>query len=172
MTQPSSKRIVTEAALGTALNTKVNTSLLGVANGIPTLDSAGKVQTTQLPTGFSGFTPRGTWAASTNYAVNDIIVYNGQTWRVSTAHNSGSTPPSDAGPWTNLELWAAKGSGGSGSATYATLPNLVIPIVRPPGGSFPASLPTGVKSTDILLIIGADPPPSYARTSDVRIVTT
>jgi hypothetical protein len=50
-----------------ALNNKVNTSLLGVNNGVATLDSSGKVPTSQLPDSvIGGVIYQGSWNATTN----------------------------------------------------------------------------------------------------------
>lgn len=40
------------------------------------------------------YTHRGAWAASTAYAVNDLVLYGGSTYLVKTAHTSatGATP--------------------------------------------------------------------------------
>lgn len=55
----------------------------------------------------TGFNPRGAWAASTVYAVNDIVTYAGSTYRVSTAHTSTTTfAPA------NFQVWAAQGAQG------------------------------------------------------------
>ena len=62
----------------------------------------------------TGFTPRGPWAPSTAYAVNDIVTTGGNTYRVSTAHTSPGSFTT-----TNLELWAAKGTDGTGGGTIA-----------------------------------------------------
>ncbi len=55
-----------------------------------------------------GFRPRGAWAATTSYLVDDIYTYDGQTYRVTTAHTSPAS-------WviTNSELWAQKGTDGA-----------------------------------------------------------
>jgi len=55
-----------------------------------------------------GFRPRGAWAATTSYLVDDIYTYGGQTYRVTTAHTSPAS-------WviTNSELWAQKGTDGA-----------------------------------------------------------
>jgi hypothetical protein len=55
-----------------------------------------------------GFLYRGAWAASTVYAVNDVVINGGQTYIVTTAHTSPTTFAT-----TNLGLWAAKGTDGS-----------------------------------------------------------
>lgn len=55
---------------------------------------------------------RGAWAPSTLYNQNDIFQSGGQTFRVTTTYTSTTTAPTVAGPWTNIELWAAKGDTG------------------------------------------------------------
>lgn len=54
-----------------------------------------------------GFAARGTWAPSTAYVVNDIVTYNGATYRVTAAHTSGTTFST-----ANLEAWALRGNDG------------------------------------------------------------
>ncbi|QNJ55341.1 minor tail protein [Gordonia phage LittleFella] len=56
-----------------------------------------------------GFNPRGSWLATTAYAVDDIVVQGGETWRCTVAHTSGATWSS-----TNWERWAQKGATGQG----------------------------------------------------------
>lgn len=58
-----------------------------------------------------GFVARGAWAATTVYAVNDIVTNGGSTYRSLTAHTSGA---SFSGVGANWELWAAKGTDGTG----------------------------------------------------------
>jgi collagen type VII alpha len=55
-----------------------------------------------------GFVPRGAWAASTVYAVDNIVTNGGNTYRVTTAHTSPATFST-----ANLELWASRGTTGS-----------------------------------------------------------
>lgn len=59
------------------------------------------------PTG-PGFIPRGAYAVTTTYAINDVVTYLGATYRVTTAHTTTGTLGT-----TNLELWAAKGDTGA-----------------------------------------------------------
>ncbi len=64
-TSDLSKPISTATQL--ALNNKVNTSLLGANSGVATLDSSGKVPTSQLPTSVIGaMIYQGSWNATTN----------------------------------------------------------------------------------------------------------
>lgn len=60
----------------------------------------------------AGFLFRGAWAASTAYAVGDVVTNGGQTYEVTTAHTSPGSFST-----TNLALWAAKGTDGA-SFTY------------------------------------------------------
>lgn len=64
-----------------------------------------------------GFTPRGAWAASTAYAVNDVLTYGGRTYRVASPFTSAATFSA-----TNLQLWAERGADGAPGATGATGP--------------------------------------------------
>lgn len=107
----------------------------------------------QGPAG-TGFNPRGPWTASTAYAVNDIFTAGGRTFRVKTAHTSGSTAPT--GNTVNVDLWADKGADGTGGGgsvngsvryihyNYAT-------------SSWPArSTLTGITATDMVQWWGPD----------------
>ena len=104
----------------TQLNDKVNTSLLGAANGVATLDSGGKIPVSQLPTSVMEY--KGSWNASTNtpsladgtgdagdtyrvsvagtqnlgsgsitFVVGDLVIYNGSVWEKSP--NTFTAPP-------------------------------------------------------------------------------
>ncbi len=76
-----------------ALSLKVNSSLLGVPNGVSTLDGAGKVPVTQLPNSIMEY--KGTWDASTNIpTLVDGVGNTGDVYRVSVAgtQNLGSGP--------------------------------------------------------------------------------
>lgn len=63
-----------------------------------------------------GFNPRGAWAPSTAYAVDDIVTLNGNTYRRTVAGTSGAT--FNAANW---ELWAAKGDTGAAGAAGADM---------------------------------------------------
>lgn len=93
----------------------------------------------------SGFTPKGAWAPSTSYNVNDIVTYNGSTYRRTIAGVSGTVFNA-----SNWELWAAAGvSGGDtkflsllASATAlsigSTTSETLFVEVSIPGNTFPA----------------------------------
>ncbi|MEJ7872069.1 MAG: carbohydrate-binding protein, partial [Rubrobacteraceae bacterium] len=72
------------------------------------------------PTG-RGFIPRGAWtsAGGTTYAVDDIVTYGGNTFRVKVAHTpSAGSPPADGATY---ELWAAAGAtGGAHAASHVS----------------------------------------------------
>ncbi|HEX9904633.1 MAG TPA: carbohydrate-binding protein, partial [Propylenella sp.] len=55
--------------------------------------------------GPQGVTPRGAWKATTNYVVNDLVVYQGSSWRAKEAHKN-TKPSSNPSIW---EKFAAKG---------------------------------------------------------------
>lgn len=55
----------------------------------------------------TGFNPRGAWAGSTAYAINDIVTYGGSTYRAKAAFTSTST----FNP-ANWDVWAAQGATG------------------------------------------------------------
>lgn len=100
-----------------ALALKVNTSAVGAANGVASLDAGGKVPVAQLPNSVMEY--KGTWAASTNtpsladgvgnagdvyiasdagtvdfgsgniaFLAGDWVIYNGATWQKSVNSNS------------------------------------------------------------------------------------
>lgn len=61
-----------------------------------------------------GFTPRGTWVSGAAYAVDDVVVHLGQTYRAALAVAAGSaaSTTAPAGMPSVWELWAAKGDTG------------------------------------------------------------
>lgn len=69
------------------------------------------------PTGATGrgFNPRGAWTASTFYSVDDIVTYNGSTYRRTVAGTSGSVFNA-----SNWDQWAAAGVSG-GDTKFLTL---------------------------------------------------
>lgn len=105
------------SAIQTQIDGKTDSSDLGVANGIATLDAGGKVPASQLPNSVMEY--KGTWAASTNtpslsdgagnagdvyiasdagtvdfgsgnitFAAGDWVIYNGSTWEKSVNSNA------------------------------------------------------------------------------------
>ncbi len=62
-----------------------------------------------------GFIPRGTWTPGVGYAVDDLVINDGSTYRVIAAHTA---PGSFTG--ANLELWASRGAQGVSGAPGAT----------------------------------------------------
>lgn len=84
------------SSIQTQLNAKVNTSSVGVANGVASLDSGGKVPVAQLPNTVMEY--QGAWNPSTNTpALSDGTGTNGNVYYVSTAFSgtvSGLTDPS------------------------------------------------------------------------------
>lgn len=67
------------ASLQTSLNALQPTSAKGVANGYASLDSGGKVPTTQLPTP-TDIRYAGTYSAATAYKEGDVVIYNGVSY--------------------------------------------------------------------------------------------
>ena len=65
----------------------------------------------------------GGWVTATAYAVNDGLAYNGESYRCSSAHTSGSTTePGIGASWATVwELAAAKGTNGATGATGSTV---------------------------------------------------
>lgn len=62
------------------------------------------------PTG-QGFNLRGAWAASTAYALYDVVTYNGETWTPVTPFTSGAT--------FNSANWIKLAAGGGTELAYA-----------------------------------------------------
>lgn len=62
-------------------------------------------------TGPRGVNPRGAFAASQEYAVNDLVTQAGQTYRCTVAHTSSAVR--DDSKW---EIFAAKGADGASSS--------------------------------------------------------
>lgn len=96
----ASNKLWSSTKVNTELGNKVNTSLLGANSGVATLDSGGKLTSTQLPASVVGSVNyQGTWNANTNSPeLADGTGTKGYYYRVSTAGSQ------------NL---------GSGSVTYA-----------------------------------------------------
>lgn len=69
-----------------------------------------------------GFNPRGAWVSGTTYAVDDIVTNAGSTYRRTVAGAGATAPGADA---TNWELWAAKGTDGSGGGGGSKLARVV-----------------------------------------------
>lgn len=69
--------------------------------------------------GPKGVNPRGTWLSSVEYAIDDLVLFGGSTWRAKAA-STGKQPNTNAALW---EMFAAKGVAGPqgpGGATGAT----------------------------------------------------
>jgi hypothetical protein len=83
----SDNNIPTEKAIKAYADTKVSSSLLGASNGVATLDTNGKLNTSQLPSGIAGgLTYQGTWNADTNTpTITSGVGTNGYYYKVSTA---------------------------------------------------------------------------------------
>ena len=64
--------------------------------------------------GASGFTYQGTYSSVVNYAVSDVVLYNGSSYISLLVNNHGNTP--DASPTD----WGVVASGASGSSTGGT----------------------------------------------------
>ncbi len=109
---------------GTAATIAVGTVSSLSAGATPTVTNSGNSSAATfnfgIPAGLpgapgTGFLPRGPWLPNTAYAVNDIVTYGGQTYRVNTAITSPSTFNT-----AFLELWAAKGADGVAGITLAS----------------------------------------------------
>ncbi len=71
----------------------------------------GPVGATGAP-GPVGLTYRGVYASSTNYAQNDAVTWQGQTWLSLVSSNVGQTPDASPAYWTLLAAQGATGSQG------------------------------------------------------------
>ncbi len=71
----------------------------------------GPVGTTGAP-GPVGITYRGGYASGTNYAQNDAVTWQGQTWLSLVAGNAGQTPDASPAYWTLLAAQGATGPQG------------------------------------------------------------
>ena len=91
--------------LSAALNAKEATANKGVANGYASLDSGGKVPSSQLPVSID-LRWAGTYAAATAYKEGDVVIYNGVSY-MALRPSTGETPA----PWS---------SAAGGALTYLT----------------------------------------------------
>jgi hypothetical protein len=83
------------SGLSAALNGKQDTSAKGVANGYASLDSGGKVPTTQLPVSID-LRWAGNYAPATAYKEGDVVIYNGVSY-IALRPSTGETPA----PWSS-----------------------------------------------------------------------
>jgi len=82
------------AGLSAALTAKEATANKGVANGYASLDSGGKVPTTQLPVSID-LRWAGTYAPATAYKEGDVVIYQGVSY-MALRPSTGETPA----PWS------------------------------------------------------------------------
>ena len=94
--------------LTTALNAKENTANKGAVNGYASLDSGGKVPSSQLPVSID-LRWAGTYAAATAYKEGDVVIYNGVSY-MALRPTTGETPQ----PWSSA-------AGGSLTSIYAKM---------------------------------------------------
>lgn len=95
-------------ATQTALNGKINTSEKGAANGVATLDSAGKVPTSQLSDSVLGQVEyQGTWNASTNTPTLSTTPTRKGDYYVVSAAGSFASLDFNQGDWiiSNGSVW-------------------------------------------------------------------
>jgi len=83
------------SGLSAALTAKQDASAKGQANGYASLDSGGKVPTTQLPVSID-LRWAGTYAAATAYKEGDVVIYNGVSY-IALRPTTGETPL----PWSS-----------------------------------------------------------------------
>ncbi len=74
----------------------------------------------QGPAGPVGLTWQGTYSFITNYATNDAVAWQGQTWLSLHNTNHGNTPDSSPTDWTLLAAQGAVGPAGAQGFTGAT----------------------------------------------------
>ena len=98
------------SGLSAALTAKQDASARGQANGYASLDSGGKVPTTQLPVSID-LRWAGTYAAATAYKEGDVVIYNGVSY-IALRPTTGETPL----PWST-------GSGGGLTSGETMLPS-------------------------------------------------
>jgi Carbohydrate-binding module family 5/12 len=82
------------SGLSAALTAKQDASAKGQANGYASLDSGGKVPTTQLPVSID-LRWAGTYAGATAYKEGDVVIYNGVSY-MALRPTTGETPV----PWS------------------------------------------------------------------------
>jgi hypothetical protein len=83
------------SGLSAALTAKQDASAKGQANGYASLDSGGKVPTTQLPVSID-LRWAGTYAGATAYKEGDVVIYNGVSY-IALRPTTGETPL----PWSS-----------------------------------------------------------------------
>lgn len=88
-----------------------------------------------------GLNPVGTWVTATTYRIDDIVIRNGSTYRVTTTHVSSTAPPA-AGDAT-YELLAGKGEKGD-AGVINRVQNTGINLTQRPNLNFG----TGVTAVD------------------------
>ena len=124
--------------------------------------TAGAASITAVVSGCGlGLSPRGAWVAAANYLADDLVTFQGSTWRAK-ANNKGKVPPSTAAIW---ELFAAKGGAGPQGptgATGATGATGPAGVTGPAGAQGPTGPqgPSGIVDTRAEQAAGADIGPS------------
>lgn len=115
-------------------NAIVDKSRVGLGNVDNTSDANKPVSTATQTALNSRLLWRGSFAASTAYAVNDLILVSGVTLRCHTAHTSGATAPATDG---NAANWDVLG-GSANVSSIDSLPLAVPATVTYTGSAWPA----------------------------------
>lgn len=153
-----------------------------VATGAPGTNAAASVtgpagnQTLNLTVprgdvGPRGLTPRGTWAAGTTYAVDDVVTFGGSMFRVINAHTSGSTQPTPAAPGVNLESWVEKGSRGDpGDLTPQSSNDTATGVLSLNTATYTAPLTRGLTLAGNVTLSNTPPSPGAGKSATVTFV--
>jgi hypothetical protein len=146
---------------GYGITDAVNSSLLGVANGVATLDATGKVPVAQLPSSvLGGMTYQGTWNATTNTpALASGVGTKGWYYKVATA---GTTSIDGNANWTLGDLivfdgtvWEQVQGGSSDVVSVAGKVGVVTLVVGDVSGAAPLASPTFTGTVTAPTFVGA-----------------
>lgn len=116
-------------------------------------DLGGTATVPRVPGLASRLAWKGDFASGTTYAVNDVIVANGATYRCQTAHTAGPGAPATNGDAT---FWERIGtiSGGGAISTHDDLPLSVPGTVTWTGSAWPARSTVTSQATRRIFYVG------------------